>query len=175
MTKRLRKSTLTDNHARQIALTKTLKFMLLLLFSHHVVSDSFVTPCTLAHQSPLHRIFQAIILKWVVVSFPRGSSQLRDWTCVSCVGLWTLYHWAVRGSPLLESVMAPKGWILGKVQRIYYGLILMGFWNRKGKKKRIMEMYKNKILWNKFLTCRRNDIYLIFERETKNAEQFSGA
>ena len=36
-------------------------------------------------------------------------------------------------------------------------------------------MYKNKILWNKFLTSRRNDIYLIFERETKNAEPLFGA
>ena len=36
-------------------------------------------------------------------------------------------------------------------------------------------MYKNKLLWNKFLTSRRNDIYLIFERETKNAEPLFGA
>ena len=38
-----------------------------------------------------------------------------------------------------------------------------------------MKMYKNKIIWNKFPTPRRNDIYLIFERKTKIAEQFSGA
>ena len=30
-------------------------------------------------------ILQAIILEWVAISFSRGSSPLRDWTCVSCV------------------------------------------------------------------------------------------
>ena len=28
-----------------------------------------------------------------------GSSQTRDWTRVSCVGRWTLYHWATREAP----------------------------------------------------------------------------
>ena len=50
--------------------------------------------------SSVHRISQARILEWVVISFPRGSSQSRgsagDRTCVSCVGRWILYHWATR-------------------------------------------------------------------------------
>ena len=25
-----------------------------------------------------------------------GSSRIRDWTCVSCIGRWILYHWATR-------------------------------------------------------------------------------
>ena len=44
----------------------------------------------------VHGIFQARILEWVTISCFRGSSQLRDWTCVSCVsciGRWILYHW----------------------------------------------------------------------------------
>ena len=35
--------------------------------------------------SSVHGIFQARILEWVATSFSRGSSQPRDWTCVSCV------------------------------------------------------------------------------------------
>ena len=35
--------------------------------------------------SSVHGIFQARTLKWVAISFSRGSSQLRDWTCVSCI------------------------------------------------------------------------------------------
>ena len=35
--------------------------------------------------SSVHWISQAKILEWVVISFSRGSSQRRDWTCVSCV------------------------------------------------------------------------------------------
>ena len=41
-------------------------------------------------------ISQARILEWVAVSFTRGSSQLRDQTCVSCIfclGRWILYRW----------------------------------------------------------------------------------
>ena len=34
--------------------------------------------------SSVHEISQARILEWVAISFSRGSSQPRDWTCVSC-------------------------------------------------------------------------------------------
>jgi len=40
--------------------------------------------------------FPATILEWVVISSLRGSSRLRDQTCiccVSCTGRWILYHW----------------------------------------------------------------------------------
>ena len=35
--------------------------------------------------SSVHGIFQTRILKWVAISFSRGSSQPRDQTHVSCV------------------------------------------------------------------------------------------
>ena len=35
--------------------------------------------------SSVHGILQARILEWVAISFLRGSSQLRDRTCISCV------------------------------------------------------------------------------------------
>ena len=34
--------------------------------------------------SSIHRILQARILEWVAIPFPRGSSQPRDQTQVSC-------------------------------------------------------------------------------------------
>ena len=37
--------------------------------------------------SSIHEISQARILGWVAISFPRGSSQSRDQTCVSCSSL----------------------------------------------------------------------------------------
>ena len=46
--------------------------------------------------SPVHGISQARILEWVAPSFSRGSSQPRDWTHISCIGSWILYHWATR-------------------------------------------------------------------------------
>ena len=33
----------------------------------------------------VHGILQARILEWIAVPFSRGSSQLRDWTQVSCI------------------------------------------------------------------------------------------
>ena len=35
---------------------------------------------------------QTRIVKWVAISYSRGSSQPRDWTCVSYTGRWVLYH-----------------------------------------------------------------------------------
>ena len=35
--------------------------------------------------SSVHGISQARILEWVAISFSRGSSPLRDRTCVSCI------------------------------------------------------------------------------------------
>ena len=48
-------------------------------------------------------IFQARTLEWVAISFSRGPSRPREWTCISyvfCIGRWVLYHWATNvGSP----------------------------------------------------------------------------
>ena len=44
--------------------------------------------------SSVQGISQARILKWVAISFSRGFSKIRDWTWVSCIGKWILYHWA---------------------------------------------------------------------------------
>ena len=42
--------------------------------------------------SPAHGISQARKLEWVAISSSRGSSWPRDWTCISCIGRWILYH-----------------------------------------------------------------------------------
>ena len=46
--------------------------------------------------SSVHGIFQARILEWVSISYSRGSSWPRIWTCVSCASCTDriLYHWA---------------------------------------------------------------------------------
>ena len=69
-----------------------------------VVPNS-LQPYALAHQAPLSMvILQARILKWVAISFSKGSSQPRDRTQLSHIagGLFTL--WATRdtlkGSPI---------------------------------------------------------------------------
>ena len=69
----------------------------------------FATPWTVACQASLSVGFpRQEILEWVAISFSRGSSRPRDWTCVSCVsciGRWILYRWAtweVHSSIILE-------------------------------------------------------------------------
>ena len=50
--------------------------------------------CSLAGSS-IHGILQARILEWAAMPFPRGSSQPRDWICISYVSYisrWVLYH-----------------------------------------------------------------------------------
>ena len=45
--------------------------------------------------SSVHGILQARILEWVATPSSRGSSQTRDWTCISyisCIGRQVLYH-----------------------------------------------------------------------------------
>ena len=47
--------------------------------------------------SAVYGILQARILEWVAICSSRGSSQPKDWTCISCVsciGRRILYHWA---------------------------------------------------------------------------------
>ena len=46
--------------------------------------------------SSVHGILQARILKHDAISYSRGSSQPRDWiciSCISCIGRWILYHY----------------------------------------------------------------------------------
>ena len=44
--------------------------------------------------SSVHGIFQERILQWVAISYSRGSSQPRNWTCVSCIGRRIFYQYA---------------------------------------------------------------------------------
>ena len=46
--------------------------------------------------SSVHGIFQARVLEWVAISFPRRSSQLRDWTRVSHIAGRHFTLWATR-------------------------------------------------------------------------------
>ena len=55
------------------------------VLSHSVVSDSLWPHGLYPRGSSGHGTFQARILQWVAISYSRGSSQLKDWTCISCV------------------------------------------------------------------------------------------
>ena len=62
-----------------------------------------------------HGILQAIILEWVAIPFPRGSSQPRDRTQVSCTAAGFFISWATReaqeywsGQPILSPLDLPN-------------------------------------------------------------------
>ena len=62
-----------------------------------LVAKSCPTLCNPIDCSPpgsVHGISQARTLEWVATSFSRGSSQSKNWTHISCIGRWILYHWA---------------------------------------------------------------------------------
>ena len=60
------------------------------------VAKSCLTPCNPMDYSlpgsSAHGVFQARILEWVAISFSRGSSQARDQTHVSYIGLYQNTH-----------------------------------------------------------------------------------
>ena len=77
---------------------------------HLLSAQMCLTLCNTLDCSPpsssVHSILQARILEWVVISFSRGSSWPRDWTCVFCVsciagrffilnhlGFWNVSPW----------------------------------------------------------------------------------
>ena len=39
---------------------------------------------------------QLLCCQGLIVPWYMEHSQVRDWTCVSCIGRWTLHHWAIR-------------------------------------------------------------------------------
>ena len=51
--------------------------------------------CSLTGSS-IHEVLQARILEWVAIPSSRGSSQLRDWTWVSCIVGRRFMVWATR-------------------------------------------------------------------------------
>ena len=54
--------------------------------------------------SSLHGISQAR-MEGVAFSFSRGSSRPKDWTRVSCICKWMLYHWASREALKKENLV----------------------------------------------------------------------
>ena len=46
--------------------------------------------------SSVHGIIPARMLEWVAIFSSRGSSQRRDWTCISCSAGRIFYQWATR-------------------------------------------------------------------------------
>ena len=66
------------------------------IYEYHTCSviHSNLALCDPMDCSPSAFSFQARILDWVAISYSEESSQLRDWTCVSCLAVifFTLYH-----------------------------------------------------------------------------------
>ena len=50
-------------------------------------------------------IFQSRIPERVAISLSRRSSWPRDWTHVSCISRWLLYHWATKEALNLLSIL----------------------------------------------------------------------
>ena len=80
--------------------------------------------------SSVHGILHARILEWVATPFSRGSSQLRDWTLVSCIAGGFFTVWATREDTGGERICS-KGKRCARSQKSW---ILLGtrFWSLKG-------------------------------------------
>ena len=92
------------------------------------MSDSFVTPWTVACQGPVCVILQARILEWLAISSFKESFQIRDWTCVSSLegGFLPLSH---QGSPCIllyltkNSIDSPNSFVCASCFSYFLTLI----------------------------------------------------
>ena len=81
-----------------------------------LVTQSCLTLCDPIDCSPaasfVHGLLQARTLEWVAFPFSRGSSQLRDWTQVSCIagGFFTI--WATREAQIKKQLGLSRGDII---------------------------------------------------------------
>ena len=73
----------------------------------------FATPWTVAHQVSLSMGFSRQEY-WSGLPFPSpgGSSRPRDWTCISCIGRWSLYYLSHQGSPKSKKFKKQKRTLL---------------------------------------------------------------
>ena len=72
-----------------------------------LVAQLCPTLCDLMDSS--HQASLSVELEWAAISFPRGSSQPRDWAHnVSCIGRQVLYCWATKGGPCIHEVYILK-------------------------------------------------------------------
>ena len=74
------------------------KFLMLLLSRCPTLQP---IDCSLLGSS-VHGILQAKMLERVAMPSSRGSFWPRDWTQVSCIARWILYHWATWLVPLVK-------------------------------------------------------------------------
>ena len=86
----------------EIGMMRNIFFSKSLLFTENEseIAQSCPTLCDPMNSLPgssVHGIFQAIVLKWIAISFCRGSSQPRDRTRVSCIVDRRLNHLSHRG------------------------------------------------------------------------------
>ena len=68
------------------------------------VFQLYPTLCDPTHYT-VHGILQARILEWVGIPFPRGSSQPRDWTQVSCIADRHFSIWATSCKNLVKTIV----------------------------------------------------------------------
>ena len=108
-------------------LTTLCAFLLLSCLCSCLVIQSCLTLCipldsSLPGSSVLG-IFLARILEWVAISYSRGSSQPRDWTCISwisCTGEWILYHCATWEAQKMRIISPYFIWLLWRLNEIVY-------------------------------------------------------
>ena len=81
-------------------------YIYIYIFTYCVQSSCLILcgpmDCSLLDSS-VYRFFQTIILEWVAISYPRGSSRPSDQTrvsCISCIGRQVLHHQCHLGSPI---------------------------------------------------------------------------
>ena len=97
----------------------------------------------------VHEIFQARGLEWVTISFSRGSSGLRGWTCVSHIVGRCFTLWATRGISMCKRMKLDPYFML----HIKINLKWIKDLNVKAKIIKLLEKYFLwPLIWQKILS-----------------------
>ena len=71
----------------------------------------------------VHGILQARILEWIAIPFSRGTSNLRDWTLVSCITGWFFTIWATGKSYCVVGIEQLKDFWWSCCQLVFFNLL----------------------------------------------------
>ena len=120
-----------------------MKDVLLLLFSHKVMSDFCKPRVCSPPGSSVHGIHQVRILEWIAISFSRGPSQPRDQTQVSWIADGFFTDWATREVCIGRQILNPRTTRKGpRVTTLDYAVVFpfpkSGSWKKLNKTQRLL-------------------------------------
>ena len=122
-------------------------------------------PKSVACQTFLCMGFLRQEMEWVAISFSKGSSWPREWTCISCIGRQALYHWSYHGTTEYYSAIRRKKWYI-----LHHEWTLKHYAEWSPTQKIIHILYDARNVQNRHIHRNRQPYRLVVARGLRNGE-----